>query len=1067
MIVLHATWLLDSDCIALWAEDSDLPPRQRPPRGRRARMPGPRLHPFTCDEGALTGAIVTTGALDLDESATGQCSELQLLLPSEKDGPTCSPRLLRDEALDGGDVVGLAPWNVTALELPASYAVDLLLDLHEEPLASVVYSDDLRALCGIARLALETVLRGRVLPTLQREGDRWLARWRPLPSSGDRGGRRAAIVESLPASVRCARSGALLLDTVGASIQSSWDLLPLPSASAVVDGALAALTDALVRDALWSQSLLPSRRGRRAAIPSATRAWLRALREDGPEVIADDSSLGTLSRSLKSWFEGIADASAEAFRACFRLSSPGDDDENETDLLADVADRDADSWRLDFLLQARDDPSLLVTADQIWHSDGRALNVLGARLRDPQEHLLGELGRAMRLMPALETALHTACPAYVDLQTDGAWEFLRESAPLLERAGFGIQVPPWWNKPAARLGVRLRVESGETSGSSGLLGIDGLCDCSLSLALGDEIFSADELDRLARLKVPLVRVRGRWVEILPEDIEQARAIMEERSSARLSVGEIIRYAAGLDRPFDDFPVLQIEADGPLGKLLSGEDLRPRAARAPAGFVGELRPYQKRGLAWLRFLDDLGLGACLADDMGLGKTIQLLALLLAERAGSRKKHASGPGPTLLVCPMSVVGNWQRETERFAPNLRLNVHHGADRLAGDNFRAAVAGADLVITTYALATRDQELLASVDWHRVVLDEAQNIKNTQARQTRAVRSLRTPRRVALTGTPVENRLSELWSIMQFLNPGLLGSHKGFRKSFATPIERYRDEERAAVLRRLCGPFLLRRLKTDRTIIRDLPDKLEMKVLCHLTPEQATLYQAVLDDMLERIVASSGIERRGLVLSALTRLKQVCNHPAQLLKDRSAVDGRSGKLIRLEEILDEVIAGGDRALVFTQYTELGELLRPHLQRRLGKEVLYLHGGTPRKARDAMVERFQGGDGPPVFLLSLKAGGTGLNLTAASHVVHFDRWWNPAVEQQATDRTFRIGQRRDVQVRKLVCVGTLEERIDRMIDDKKDLAERVLGAGEGGLTELSTAALRDVFALSADAVGEE
>ena len=307
----------------------------------------------------------------------------------------------------------------------------------------------------------------------------------------------------------------------------------------------------------------------------------------------------------------------------------------------------------------------------------------------------------------------------------------------------------------------------------------------------------------------------------------------------------------------------------------------------------------------------------------------------------------------------------------------------------------------------------------------------------------------------------------MQFLNPGLLGSQQAFRKTFATPIERYRDEERAHILRRLCGPFMLRRLKTDRTIIRDLPDKLEMKVMCHLTREQATLYQAVLDDVLERIAASSGIERRGLVLSALTRLKQVCNHPAQLLQDRSAFEGRSGKLIRLEEILDEVIAAGDRALVFTQYTALGEMLRPHLQRRLGKEVAYLHGGTPRKTRDAMVERFQGDDGPLIFLLSLKAGGTGLNLTAANHVVHFDRWWNPAVEQQATDRAFRIGQRRDVQVRKLICVGTLEERIDAMIDDKKDLAERVLGTGEAWLTELSTADLRDVFALSADAVSEE
>ena len=1052
MIVLHAAWLTEIECLALWAEDSNLPQHAQGLRGRRPKVARPRPHPFACDEGTLTRVLVAGSVLDLDEAATGQCSELCVLLPSESDGPTSSPQLLRDEFVEPGEVLGLAPWIATALELPAAFAADLLLDLPAMPPAGVAYGDDLVSLREVGRLSLETVVRGRVLPLLSRTGEAWSARWQPLSTSAAEGDRRTALVESLPGAVRCAGARARMEELLDASVAGSWDTLDLPAASAVVEGAWAALTDALVRDALWNLNFLPSRGGPRTPAETATRAWLQALIAETPEVAADDAPLAALSRSLDAWYEGVAQTEADAFRACFRLSPPGDE---------------VDAWRLDFLLQARDDPSLLVPAEQVWEGDGSALTVLGSRLGDPQEHLLGELGRAMRLMPGIERALHTARPEGVDLGTDEAWQFLRESAPLMERAGFGVQVPPWWNEPAARLGLRLRVEDSDTSGSSGLLGLDGLCECRLSLALGDESLTAEELEQLARLKVPLVQVRGRWVEILPDDLEQARAIFEDRDSARLSVGELLRYSAGVDRPFEDFPVLEVEADGALGKLLSGEDVRPRAARAPAGFVGELRPYQKRGLAWLRFLDELGLGSCLADDMGLGKTIQVLALLLAERAPSRIRRGTAPGPTLLVCPMSVVGNWKHETERFAPGLGIHVHHGAGRPTGAAFHAAIEAVDLVITTYALATRDQQLLSSVDWHRIALDEAQNIKNTQTRQTRAIRSLRTPRRVALTGTPIENRLSELWSIMQFLNPGLLGSQKSFRKTFATPIERYRDEERAGTLRRLCGPFMLRRLKTDRAIIRDLPDKQEMKVLCHLTREQATLYQAVLDDVMEGIASSEGIQRRGLVLSALTRLKQVCNHPAQLLKDRSSFEGRSGKLMRLEEILEEVLASGDRALVFTQYTALGEMLRPHLQRKLGREVAYLHGGTPRKARDAMVERFQGEDGPPVFLLSLKAGGTGLNLTAANHVVHFDRWWNPAVEQQATDRAFRIGQRRDVQVRKLVCVGTLEERIDRMIDDKKDLAERVLGAGEAWLTELSTADLRDVFALSADAVSEE
>jgi SNF2 family DNA or RNA helicase len=325
---------------------------------------------------------------------------------------------------------------------------------------------------------------------------------------------------------------------------------------------------------------------------------------------------------------------------------------------------------------------------------------------------------------------------------------------------------------------------------------------------------------------------------------------------------------------------------------------------------------------------------------------------------------------------------------------------------------------------------------------------------------------RVALTGTPVENRLSELWSIMQFLNPGLLGSAKDFQTRFASPIERYRDEEKGALLKRITSPFILRRLKTDKSIIKDLPDKIEMKTYCNLTQEQASLYQAVVGEMLQKIEESEDITRRGLILATLMKLKQICNHPAQMLQDGSILAGRSGKLARLEEIMEEILAEGDRVLCFTQFAEMGKMLKSHLQERFNREVMFLHGGTTKKARDAMVTRFQQADGAPIFLLSLKAGGTGLNLTAAQHVIHFDRWWNPAVEDQATDRAFRIGQTRNVQVRKFVCVGTLEERIDQMIEQKKELAERIVGTGEGWLTELSTDELRSLIALSEDAVSE-
>jgi non-specific serine/threonine protein kinase len=418
-------------------------------------------------------------------------------------------------------------------------------------------------------------------------------------------------------------------------------------------------------------------------------------------------------------------------------------------------------------------------------------------------------------------------------------------------------------------------------------------------------------------------------------------------------------------------------------------------------------------------------------------------------------------------MSVVGNWQREAARFAPGLRVAVHHGSDRPAAAELAEAVRDRDLVVTTYGTVVRDQEALAAVRWGRLVLDEAQNVKNSAARQAQAVRALPAPQRVALTGTPVENRLGELWSIMQFLNPGLLGGASDFRRRFAVPVERYGDDEAAALLKRLTGPFVLRRLKTDRDVVADLPEKIEMKVYCNITREQASLYQAVLDDMLARIDGAAGdVERRGLVLATMLKLKQVLNHPVQLLRDGTRLEGRSGKLTRLEEILEEAVAEGDRALLFTQFAEMGELLRTHLRDRLGREVPFLHGGTRKRARDEMVEWFQSPAGPPLFVVSLKAGGVGLNLTAANHVVHFDRWWNPAVEDQATDRAFRIGQRRGVQVRKLVCVGTLEERIDRVIEEKRALAERIVGTGEGWLADLSTDRIRELVALSADAVAE-
>ena len=600
----------------------------------------------------------------------------------------------------------------------------------------------------------------------------------------------------------------------------------------------------------------------------------------------------------------------------------------------------------------------------------------------------------------------------------------------------------------------------------GGLSLGELVQFEWQVALGKEKLTLQELTALADLKAPLVKVRGQWVQMNAEEIQAALHFWQQKSSGSATAREIVQMALGghvAGRVPGSIDLQGVTATGWVGSLL--KQLEGRSAfeelPAPQEFQGSLRPYQVRGYSWLCFLRDWGLGACLADDMGLGKTVQALALIQRDRR-SGEKH-----PVLLICPMSVVGNWQKEAARFTPYLPVMVHHGVGRAKGDSFRQEAEKQALVISSYALLQRDFEILKDVAWSGVILDEAQNVKNPETKQARAARRLQGGYRVALTGTPVENNVGDLWSIMEFLNPGFLGTQNDFKQEFFVPIQANRDPEAVKRLNRVTGPFILRRMKTDKSIIADLPDKMEMKVFCTLTKEQASLYAAVVKEATEALQLAEGIQRKGMVLATLSKLKQVCNHPAHFLGDNSPIPGRSGKLARLTEMLEEVLEVGDRALIFSQFSEMGEILRRHLQETFGREVPFLHGGVPKAQRDRMVERFQGeNDGPQLFILSLKAGGTGLNLTSANHVFHFDRWWNPAVENQATDRTFRIGQTRNVQVRKFLCVGTLEEKIDEMIERKKEVAAGVVGTGEGWLTELSTAELKEIFALRKEAVEE-
>jgi superfamily II DNA or RNA helicase len=1039
MRVIHGIWAHGALC--LWAEDPDLPPV---PDVAPSDVHLPQPHPFACQAAELADMLAgRPGSQDAVRKAVHD--ELTLQLPTAGGGPLASPELVRPEAAgtpgDPGNPaparrsrVSLLGWRVPVLALGPAAALVVLCNSGPggsgPPDESAIAGGSLTYLATVARFAASLAARGRVLPVLEAEGATYAAaRWRPVLGGAD-AQRARDLAAAMPPSCR-AVSG-----------QAPGTLL-----GSVLD----ALADAAARARLPAP-LLPARRGRTPARVPVTERFVLALTTTDArlDVVTpqDEAETAGLAAELDAWRDGAV-IPAGPVRTCFRLAEP--------------VSQDSDPWRVEFALQSAEDPSLMVSAADVWSGLGAGMASGG----DPVEELLAGLGAAARLFGELEDALREAAPALVEMDTPGAFRFLKETGPLLAGAGFGVLLPDWVRK--ARLGLKLTARSRSTAGSPAAAGVarfglGDLVDFRYEVAVGDEPLDPAELAELARLKVPLVRLRGQWVELDDAHLKAALKFLDRNQAGTMTAADALTAGLGLglggpEAPDEEVPLVGVDADGWLGDLLSGQaDRRLRPMATPAGFSGQLRPYQERGLSWLSFLGELGLGGILADDMGLGKTIQLLSLVAGQPGGR---------PTLLVCPMSLVGNWQREAARFTPDLRVHVHHGADRLDGESLAEALAGADLVITTYGVATRDQAALGQVSWARVVCDEAQNIKNHATKQARAVRGLPAAARIALTGTPVENRLSELWSILEFTNPGLLGPAEGFRQRYAVPIERHGSPEATQALRRLTQPFVLRRLKTDKTIIFDLPDKQEMKVFCNLTSEQASLYQATVTDMLSRIEeAEDDISRRGLVLATMAKLKQVCNHPAHLLGDGSRLSGRSGKLARLEEICDEIVAEGDKALCFTQYAEFGRMLQPHLAARLGCPVLFLHGGTTKKQRDAMVEAFGELDEPALFLLSLKAGGTGLNLTAASHVIHVDRWWNPAVEDQATDRAFRIGQRRNVQVRKFVCVGTLEERIDAMIEEKKALAEQIVGTGEGWLTELSTDELRSVLSLSEDAVSE-
>ena len=739
----------------------------------------------------------------------------------------------------------------------------------------------------------------------------------------------------------------------------------------------------------------------------------------------------------KQWRNNLNyDQLGSPFRLCLRLEAP---------------EQEHDRWYITFLLQSKEDPSFMINLGEYYSNKQKPIykKMFGTSV---ERSLLLQLGYASRLYAPVEKLFdYGLYESEIELSKEEAFDFLKEDAWTLHACGYNIIVPSWWTKKG-RLKAKIKVNASKRKrdkmdNPKGYLGYEGLVSFDYNYAIGNEKVSLKEWHELLNAKTDLVFFRGQWITIDPKEMQRMQALIESSEADRFNgnIQDLIEMSANED----DFDV---DVDQALESMVSklGDKQAITMLDSPEGLQATLRPYQLRGLSWLAYLESIGMHPCLADDMGLGKTMQIISLLLS------RKFA---GPSLLIAPTSVIGNWDREVKKFAPSISTYIYHGAKRKS-EVFHKAIEGRDIVITSFGLLRRDKNVFQSQHWARIIVDEAQNIKSPTASQTKALCSLKGDSRIALTGTPVENRLMDLWSIFNFLNPGYLGNKTVFRKQFELPVQKDNNAQKAKVLKKMVEPFILRRLKTDKSIIKDLPDKIEQKVYCQLTKEQASIYQTVVNETEEKLNSADSKEKNAIFVSSILRLKQVCNHPVQLLQDGSEfTPERSVKLQRLVEMTKEIMTNGESVLIFSQFTEICRELEKVVKQN-GYNTYYLHGGTSRVKREKMITEFQDPKSPPaVFILSLKAGGVGITLTKANHVIHFDRWWNPAVENQATDRAYRIGQKKTVFAHKYITTGTIEENIDLMLEEKQRVSDMVVGNDESWLSNLNNKSFIDLIKL--------
>lgn len=692
------------------------------------------------------------------------------------------------------------------------------------------------------------------------------------------------------------------------------------------------------------------------------------------------------------------------------------------------------------------DESVLI--DELYHKD----EIFGANSSDIAKIVEKQLNYAIRYMPELEDLFEDEDKLALDLNLNEVYKIITQTAYYLQKAQIEVILPKELvNIVVPRASINAKVKASRSqdladifnNSSSSKISLDDILDFSYEIAIGNDKISVEEFNKLVENSNGLIKYKNKYVLI---DKEESKKIFEQIAKANfksMSRMELIHASMSGQLAQYDF-----DYDDAFARVIQ-DFTKPIEVTPPETLKGELRPYQQTGLKWLWTNVSKGFGVCMADDMGLGKTIQIISLILKmKEEGSLKK------PVLVICPTTLMGNWMKELQMFAPSLDAVIYHGAERQLDVKH-------DVILTTYAIMRIDVEELKKQSWGMVIVDEAQNIKNPDTAQTLAIKTLKADVKVAMTGTPVENRLTELWSIFDFINQGYLGSLREFQKSYAIPIERFKENSRAAKLKMSVSPFVLRRLKTDKHVISDLPEKMVLNEYCYLSKPQAVLYEKTLNEMMEKISSFSGINRRGNIFKLITALKQICNHPYQFLKSGEMGRELSGKMDKCISTVQSILDNGEKTLIFTQYKEMGDILCKVIAEECSTEPLFFHGSLTVPQREELINRFQNEEESKVMILSLKAGGTGLNLTSATNVIHYDLWWNPAVEDQATDRTYRIGQDKNVMVHRMITLGTFEEKIDEMLKAKKELADLAVYEGEKIITELSDEEIYEIFTLSA------